>query len=148
MKNIARIGQFLLRLAIAISFLMAVMDRFGLLGHPGSGTAWGDWKHFVDYTNMLIPFVNRQMANIMSIIATIAEILFGILLIVGYKIKEAALGAAILTLSFGLCMAIFVSITAPISYPVFVFTGAAFVLSCLDDHAWSIDSYIKKNLYN
>lgn len=144
MKSIAKTGQFLLRLAIAASFLMAVMDRLGLLGPPGSGVAWGDWKHFVDYTNTLIPFANRPIANIMSIVATIAEFVFGILLIVGYRIKEAALGAAILTLSFGLCMAIFVSISAPISYPVFVFTGGALVLSCLDHHEWSIDNYIKK----
>ncbi|XHR97287.1 hypothetical protein ACFJIV_11905 [Mucilaginibacter sp. UC70_90] len=120
------------------------MDRLGLLGSPGSGTAWGDWKHFVDYTNTLIPFANRAIANIMGIVATIAESVFGILLIVGYRIKETALGASILTLSFGICMAIFVNITAPISYPVFVFTGAALVLSGLDQYVWSIDGYIKK----
>ena len=146
MNNIAGIGQFFLRLAIAISFLMAVMDRLGLMGPPGSGTAWGDWKHFVDYTNILLPFVNRPIANMMSVVATIAEFVFGVLLTVGYRIKEVALGTGILTLSFGLCMAIFVSITAPISYPVFVFTGAALVLSGLDQYAWSIDSYIKKSL--
>lgn len=144
MKNIAGVGQFLLRLAIAVSFLMAVMDRLGLLGPPGAGAAWGDWKHFVDYTNTLIPFANRPIANIMSIIATIAECVFGILLIVGYRIKEVAIGSAILTLSFGLCMAIFVRISAPINYPVFVFTGAALVLSGLDHYKWSIDNYIQK----
>lgn len=144
MNNIVGIGQLLLRLSIAVSFLMAVMDRLGLLGPPGSGTAWGDWKHFIDYTNTLIPFVNRPIANIMGTAATIAELVFGILLIIGYRIKETALGASILTLSFGLCMAIFVNITAPISYPVFVFTGAALILSGLDQYAWSIDSYIKK----
>lgn len=144
MKNIGEPGQFLLRLAIAVSFLMAVMDRLGLLGLPGSGVAWGDWKHFVDYTNTLIPFASRQIANLMSIFATLAELVFGILLIVGFRIKEAALGAGILTLSFGLCMAIFLSISAPISYPVFVFTGGALVLSGLDHHEWSIDNYLKK----
>ncbi|MEX6687947.1 DoxX family protein [Danxiaibacter flavus] len=148
MKNVSRIGQLLLRLAIAVSFLMAVMDRFGLLGPPGSGTAWGDWKHFVDYTHTLVPFINRPIANIMGIVATIAEIVFGILLIVGYRVKAVALGAAVLTLCFGLCMAVFVSINAPISYPVFVFTGAALVLSGLDHHAWSIDSYIKRSIDN
>jgi uncharacterized membrane protein YphA (DoxX/SURF4 family) len=144
MKHIAGAGQFLLRLAIAVSFLMAVMDRLGLLGPPDSGVAWGDWKHFVDYTHTLIPFANRPIANVMGIVATITEFVFGILLIVGYRIKEAALGTGILTLSFGLCMAIFVSISAPISYPVFVFTGGALVLSGLDHHEWSIDNYIKK----
>ncbi|WP_114940774.1 DoxX family protein [Mucilaginibacter endophyticus] len=144
MKNITGIGQFLLRLAIAVSFFMAVMDRLGLLGTHGSGTAWGDWKHFVDYTNTLVPFVNRPLANIIGFVATIAELVFGMLLVVGYRIKEAALGAGILTLCFGLCMAMFVSISAPVNYPVFVFTGSALILSTLDHHAWSIDNYIQK----
>ena len=144
MKTIAGIGQLLLRLALGIGFLVPVMDRLGFLGPPGSGATWGDWKHFVDYTNKLIPFASWQITNIMSIIATIAEFAFGICLIVGYKIKEAGIGAGILTLVFGLCMAIFLSISAPFNYPVFVFTGAAFVLSALDHHDWSIDSYIKR----
>ncbi|WP_207515430.1 DoxX family protein [Longitalea luteola] len=146
MKHIAAIGQLLLRLALGVGFLLPVMDRIGLLGSPGSGASWGDWKHFVRYTNELIPFVSWQIANIMSIIATIAEIVFGVLLIVGYRIKEVAIGAGILTFVFGLCMGIFLSIQAPFNYPVFVFTGAAFVLSGLDHHAWSIDSLSKNDL--
>lgn len=144
MKNIEGTGQLLLRLAIAVSFFMAVMDRLGFLGPPGSGAAWGDWKHFVDYTNTLIPFTNRPIANIMGIVATIAELVFATLLVIGYRIKIAALGASILTLSFGLSMAIFVSISAPINYPVFVFTGSALVLSAMEHHEWSIDNYLRK----
>ncbi|NVM67283.1 putative membrane protein YphA (DoxX/SURF4 family) [Mucilaginibacter sp. SG538B] len=144
MKNTAAIGQLLLRLALGIGFLIPVLDRLGFWGSPGSGATWGDWKHFIDYTNTLIPFANRQVANVIGIIATLGEFVFGILLIVGYRIKEAGLGAAVLTLCFGLCMAIFVSIKAPFNYPVFVFTGAALVLSALDHYEWSLDSYIQK----
>jgi len=144
MKKIAEIGQFLLRLALGTGFLIPVLDRLGFLGAYGTGATWGDWKHFVDYTNKLIPFASWQTADIMSIIATITELVFGICLIVGYRIREAGIGAGILTLVFGLCMAVFLSISAPFNYPVFVFTGAAFVLSALDHHGWSIDSYIKK----
>ena len=144
MKNIAGVGQFLLRLALGVGFLIPVMDRLGLLGPPGSGASWGDWKHFVDYTNTLIPFASRPIANVISIFATLAELVFGILLIVGFRIKEAALGSGILTFCFGLCMAIFLGIGAPFNYPVFVFTGGALVLSGLDHHEWSIDNYIQK----
>lgn len=147
MKHIAEIGQLLLRLALGVGFLIPVMDRLGLLGLPGSGVTWGDWKHFVTYTNTLIPFANRPVANVMSIFATLAEFVFGVLLMVGYRIKEASLGAGFLTLSFGLCMAIFVSISAPFSYPVFVFTGGALVLSGLGHHRWSIDSYIRSRSF-
>lgn len=148
MKNASGIAQLILRLAIGVGFLLAVMDRLGFLGPRGSGAFWGDWKHFVDYTNTLIPFANRQIANVASIFATLAEVVFGVMLIVGFRIKEAGLGAAFITLGFGLCMAIFVSIGAPFSYPVFVFTGGGLVLSGLDHHQWSIDNYIKKNLCN
>lgn len=144
MKNILAIGQLLLRLALGAGFLIPVMDRLGLLGPPGSGASWGDWEHFVDYTNTLIPFASRQIANIMGVFATVGELVFGILLVIGFRIKEAGLGAGILTLSFGLCMAIFVSISAPFDYPVFVFTGGALVLSGLDNYQWSIDHYIQK----
>ncbi|SEJ79663.1 DoxX protein [Dyadobacter sp. SG02] len=144
MNNILAVGQFLLRLALGAGFLIPVMDRLGLLGPPGSGASWGDWEHFVDYTNTLIPFASRQIANIMSIFATAGELVFGILLVIGFRIREAGLGAGILTLSFGLCMAIFVSISAPFGYPVFVFTGGSLVLSGLDRHEWSIDYYIQK----
>jgi putative oxidoreductase len=144
MKNPFGIAQFILRLALGAGFILPVMDRLGLMGPPGSGAAWGDWKHFVDYTNTILPFASRPIANIMSVLATIAEFVFGTCLIIGFRIKETSLGAAGLTLSFGLCMAIFVSIGAPFSYPVFVFTGAALVLSGLDHYQWSIDNDIKK----
>jgi hypothetical protein len=46
----ASIAAWLLRLALAVSFLSAVADRFGLRGAPGDpGVAWGDWPHFLDY---------------------------------------------------------------------------------------------------
>ena len=84
----------------------------------------------------------------MSLLATIAEAVFGVCLIVGFRIKEAALGAGILTLIFGLCMAVFKGIGAPFSYPVFVFTGGALVLSGIDHFQWSIDNYIRNRKSN
>jgi|ERR1700754_2415877 len=148
MKNASGIAQLILRFALGVGFLIPVMDRIGLMGPHGSGgVTWGDWKHFIDYTNTLVPFTSRPIANIMGLFATIAEAIFGICLIIGFRIKQVALGAGILTLVFGLCMAIFLSIGAPFSYPVFVFTGAALVLSGIDHYKWSVDSYMQnKNL--
>jgi uncharacterized membrane protein YphA (DoxX/SURF4 family) len=143
MKNASGVAQLFLRLAMAVIFLMAVMDRLGLLGAPGSsGVSWGDWKHFIDYTNTLVPFANRKIANFLGLVATVAETVFGICLVIGLKVKQIALGAAVLTFCFGLCMAIFVSISAPFNYPVFVFTGAGLVLSGLNRYRWSIDDYL------
>jgi uncharacterized membrane protein YphA (DoxX/SURF4 family) len=142
MKNESGVAQFILRLALGVIFLRSVMDRFGWLGVPGSGgVSWGDWKHFIDYTNVLLPFISRQVANFLGLLTTVAESIFGICLIIGLKIKQIALGAAILTLCFGLCMAIFVSLGTPFSYPVFVFTGSGLVLSGVNRFRWSIDDY-------
>jgi uncharacterized membrane protein YphA (DoxX/SURF4 family) len=143
MKNSSGIAQLFLRIALGLGFILPVMDRLGWIGPNGSsGVAWGDWKHFIDYSNTLMPFLNRPLANVMGIIATVSEAVFGISLIIGLKIKYIALGAAALTLGFGLCMAIFLSIGAPFAYPVFVFTGAALVLSGIGHYKWSIDDYI------
>jgi uncharacterized membrane protein YphA (DoxX/SURF4 family) len=144
MKSASGIAQLILRLALGLGFLLPVMDRLGLMGPYGtSGVSWGDWKHFVDYTHTLVPFTSRLVANILSLLATIAEAVFGVCLIIGFRIKQAALGAGILTLLFGLCMAVFKSIDAPFSYPVFVFTGGALVLSGIDHYRWSVDNYIR-----
>ncbi|HEY9002782.1 MAG TPA: DoxX family protein [Mucilaginibacter sp.] len=149
MKNASGIAQLILRLALGVGFLMPVADRLGLMGaHGASGVTWGDWQHFVDYTHTLVPFTSRPIANIMSLLATIAEAVFGVCLIIGFRIKEAALGAGILTLIFGLCMAVFVGIGAPFSYPVFVFTGGALVLSGIDHYRWSIDNYLRNRKPN
>jgi len=144
MKNISVIAQLILRLALGIGFLIPVMDRIGLLGPYGSdGVTWGDWKHFVDYTHTLVPFAGATITNMMALIATIGEGVFGVCLIVGFRIKEAAFGAGVLTLAFGLCMAVFLSLRAPFDYPVFVFTGSALLLAGIGDYKWSIDNYIK-----
>lgn len=144
MKNTCGIPQLILRLALGAGFLLPVMDRLGVMGPYGAkGVTWGDWQHFVDYTNTLIPFAGRQVANLAGLLATIAEAVFGVCLVAGLKTREVALGAGILTLVFGLCMAFFVSIRAPFSYPVFVFTGGALVLSTVDDYRWSVDHYLR-----
>jgi len=148
MKNASGIAQLILRLALGLGFILPVMDRSGLFGPPGvAGVNWGDWSHFIDNTNKLMPFFGRPIANIMGILATLAEAIFGICLIAGFKIKQVALGAGLLTLLFGFCMAAFISIKTPFNYPVFVFTGGAFVLSGIGYYKWSIDELIaKKNI--
>ena len=145
MKTRIALGQLVLRIGLGAGFLFPVMDRLGWLGAPGSGVAWGDWANFTSYTNKILPFLSPGGASIMGMIATIAEAVFGICLIIGYKTWQAALGSAILTLIFGLCMAIFVNILAPFKYPVFVFTGAGLLLSCISEYKWSIDRLLKSH---
>ena len=108
MKNATGFPQLFLRLALGLGFIFPVMDRIGWLGAAGSGKAtWGDWQHFIEYTNTLLSFLNHTMANIAGLLATVAEVTFGLFLIVGFKIKFTARGGALLTLFFAFCMAIF-----------------------------------------
>ena len=145
-KELRPIAQFFLRLALGVGFLWPVMDRLGWLGAPGSGTvAWGDWSQFVTYTNTLMPFVNRDITNVMALIATSAEIVFGIGLIVGYKTRLMAFGGSVLTLIFALCMAIFISPDAPLNYPVFVFSSANLLLATSTSYEWSVDAMMNNN---
>ncbi|SEO19633.1 DoxX protein [Flavobacterium sp. CF108] len=145
MKNSNGIPQLFLRIALGLGFILPVMDRIGLMGLPGSGkAAWGDWEHFINYTNTLIPFASRSVANIFGLTATLAEVIIGICLITGLKIKLAALGAALITVTFAAFMIFASGIGAPFQYPVFVFTGGALLLSTIDNFKWSLDTYINK----
>ena len=138
-------AQFLLRLALGIGFILPVLDRIGALGVPGSnGVGWGNWSNFVDYTHSLVPYLSRPLANIAGFIATIAEIVFGVLLIIGYKTKWAALGSFGLTLIFALSMFFFANYRAPFNYSVFVVSFSSLLLAGLPYHKWSVDLTPKK----
>lgn len=140
MRNIRPAAQLIARLALGIGFILPVSDRLGFLGAPGSpGVAWGNWANFVTYTNQILPFLSPSLASVAGLLATAAEAVFGIGLMLGIKTREAALGSAVLTGLFGICMAIFLGFKAPFDYPVFVFTGAALLLSQVEEFKWSFD---------
>jgi len=146
MKNISGYPQLILRLALGLGFILPVLDRLGVLGASGvKGVSWGTWSKFVEYTNVLQPFVSYPVANVLGVVVTIAEALFGVCLILGFQTRYMAFGSALLTLIFGICMAVFTGINAPFSYPVFVFTGAGLVLSCVHKFQWSLDALREHN---
>jgi hypothetical protein len=71
-------------LALGISFISAVVDRFGVWGVYGrSNVAWGNYARFVDYTAKLNWFLPAAKIPALAIIATAAETLFGVLLVLG-----------------------------------------------------------------
>lgn len=141
MTNAIRVPQLYLRLAVGLGFLIPVADRMGWLGPAGQkGISWGNWENFVAYTNMLLPFLNHQGAGVMGLLATIAEILIGASLIVGYKTKSAAYGGFLLTLIFALCMAVFINIKAPFNYSVFSVSAGCLSLAFIPVYYWSFDN--------
>lgn len=139
MKNHFAIPQLFLRLAVGIGFILPVLDRFGYLGQSGEkGIAWGDWTHFVEYTNVLIPYVNVLMATFLAIVSTALELIFGVCLILGVQIRAMAIGSFILTLAFALSMLFFSGFTAPIYASVFVVSAGSLLLATIPKYKWQL----------
>lgn len=130
-----------LRLALGTAFLSAVADRFGLWGPLGTrNVGWGDFSHFINYTQKLTPMMPAASVPTLAWIATIAEIVFGIALIVGWQTRVAAFLSGLLLLVFGLSMIYGLGLEPPLSYSVFSASAGAFLLSSCDEYKFSLDS--------
>lgn len=141
MKNSFKIPQLLLRIALSIGFLTTVSDRLGLLGPMGTNNIeWGNWNNFIKYTATLMPFLDKPTVNIMGSIATFAEATIGILLIIGFKTRLAAIGSCLLTITFAIAMTLFLGIKAPINFAVFSTCTGSLLLATIPVYNWSIDN--------
>ncbi|MDF2190597.1 DUF417 family protein [Paraflavitalea sp. CAU 1676] len=137
--------QAFLRLALGVGFISPSLDRLGGWGPYGTpGVAWGDWQHFSAYAHQLMYFLPDGMAEVFAILATILELLLGVLLIIGLWTKWAALSSGVLALTFAICMTLAFGIRAPLDYSVFAVSAAGFFLSTITNYPWSIDNAIAK----
>ena len=135
------IAQLYLRIALGTAFFILGLDRLGVWGPNGKPwVSWGDWKHFSAYAHEVMVFLPGQLAEVLAVIATIAEISIGILLVTGWLTRWAALSGSLLTLCFAIAMAISYGITSPINYSVFTVSAACLLLSTMPAYRWSIDS--------
>lgn len=121
--------EWFLRIAIALSFLSASADRFGLW--PDSLSVWGNWQAFVDYTGTLLFFLPSCLVTAAAVMATILEITFGMALLTPFKTPFFAFCSGLLLLAFALGMAISLGIKASFDYSVFSVSAAAFALSVI-----------------
>lgn len=128
-KKIDYISLFA-RVAIAFGFLSAVADRLGLwtplLG--SENVVWGNMGSFTAYTGVLLPWVPETILPLFAWAATIAEIVLGILLLIGFQKRLVSLLSGILLLTFAFSMLFFVNIKAPFDYSVFAAAACAFLL--------------------
>lgn len=77
-ERILQLASVVVRVALAIAFLVAIADRLGLLGPYGSrNVSWGDWKHFEAYVAVLNWFVPRALIPTLSVLETIIELDWG-----------------------------------------------------------------------
>jgi thiosulfate dehydrogenase [quinone] large subunit len=132
-----KIIKLFLRLSIAGSFLSAVADRFGWWSAEVS--AWGNWTKFLDYTRLINPWFPDSFIPVVGALATGAEILFGLCLLVGFKTEFIAKLSGLLLLVFALSMTLSSGIKGPLDYSVFSASAAAFALSLMNEKFFEID---------
>jgi putative oxidoreductase len=126
---LARLAPWALRWALAVTILSAVADRFGIWGPPGSANvSWGDWPHFVAYTAKVNSFLPGAVAPPLAIMATVAEALLGVALILGVFRRPVAWASAIVLALFAGAMTLSFGIKAPLNLSVFADVAAAFAL--------------------
>jgi uncharacterized membrane protein YphA (DoxX/SURF4 family) len=119
-----------LRYALGLGFLSAVADRFGLWGAFGQpNVEWGNFSRFLEYTHTLNWYLPAEMIPPLGVIATGAEILFGLLLLVGWHTRATALLSGLLLLSFGVAMTLALGVKAPLNFAVFTGVGGALLLA-------------------
>ncbi len=126
---LVRIAPCTLRWALGVTLLSAVADRFGGWGLPGSANAsWGDWTHFVAYTAKVNGFLPATLAPALAVVATAAEIVLGVALLLGVYRRAVAWAAAGLFITFAAAMSLSFGVKAPLNYSVFADAAAALLL--------------------
>ena len=129
-----------LRFALGLSFLSAVADRFGFWGSFGEHhVAWGTFARFVAYTGQLNWFLPKWTITTLAFVATCAETILAVLLLLGWRTRTAALLSGVLLLLFAVTMAGALGIKAPLDLSVFSASGGAFVLASCTEYPFSID---------
>ena len=129
--------KLFLRFAISVSFLSAVADRFGLWAADVS--AWGNWTNFLEYTKLINPWLPDFLISPIGILATGAEIIFALCLIVGYKTELFAKLSGYLLLAFALSMALSTGIKGVFDYSVLSVSAGAFALSFMKEKYFELD---------
>ncbi|QEC52543.1 hypothetical protein EDD80_1138 [Anseongella ginsenosidimutans] len=126
-----KIIKLFLRLAISIGFLSASADRFGWWNDDVS--VWGNWSSFLEYTQLLNPWIPGSMIPAIGFMATAAEIIFGIFLLVGFKTELFAKLSGYLLLIFALSMTFSTGIKGVFDFSVLSASAAAFSLSLMKE---------------
>lgn len=137
-----KVIKIFLRLAIATSFLSAVADRFGVWSKEIS--VWGNWNSFLEYAELINPWFPSSLIPTIGILATTAETIFAIFLIIGFKTELFAKLSGMLLLMFALSMAFSTGIKGAFDFSVFTASAGAFALSLIKEKHWELDNLISK----
>ena len=139
----AKIIKLFLRIGIGVGFLSAVADRLGYW--PSEISAWGNWDNFLAYTSLINPIFPKSTIPTLGLSATVAEVIFGVALIIGFKTELFARLSGYLMLAFALAITMSTGIKGAFDYSVFAASGAAFALSLMSDKYMELDLLINRN---
>ncbi|MCO5053642.1 MAG: DoxX family protein [Verrucomicrobiae bacterium] len=137
----ANLVKLFLRLSLGIGFLSAVADRFGFWHQ---GVAWGNWENFLKYTATLTPWLPASLVPVAGILATAAEVIFALALIVGFRTDLFAKLSGGLLLVFALSMALWTGIKRPLDASVFAASAAALALPLIRGKFLELDNLLSR----
>ena len=119
-----------MRVALATGFLSAGAERFGLWGPIGtSGVAWGEFDKFLEYAATILPFLPPALVAVAGWTATLAEIVLAVALLVGIRVRLAALASVLLLLTVAIAMTTSLGFEPPLTYSVWTAAAGAFLLA-------------------
>jgi uncharacterized membrane protein YphA (DoxX/SURF4 family) len=107
--------------------------------------AWGNYARFVAYTAKLNWFLPAATIPVLAIISTAAETLFGLLLVLGWKTRIAALLSGLLLTTFALTMTMASGVKAPLDFSVFSAAGGALLLATCAEFPVSVDELVRQD---
>lgn len=119
-----------LRLMLGVAFLNGIASRFGLYG---KNVGYGNYANYVKYAGQVNSFMPASMVPFLANAATVAELTFGILLVLGLWVRWAAYGSALLLAVFGVAMAISFGVVSPLDYSVFSACAGALVVAIYEE---------------
>jgi uncharacterized membrane protein YphA (DoxX/SURF4 family) len=132
-----------LRLALAAGFLTSVSDRFGLWGPWGTANvAWGSFQQFAAYTGQLNPWAPAVLVPPLAWFVTVAEMAFGIALLLGLRTREVALASGPLLGLFALGLTVGNGLKSALNYSVFAASAGALALAGERSYRWSLDALL------
>ena len=141
--RLASFSSVFLRFALGLSFLSGVADRFGLWGAFGQpNVSWGNFARFVEYMGRLNWFLPAATIPALAGISTASEILLGLLILVGWNTRTAALLGGILLMAFGVEMTLALGVKVPLNFSVFSAAGGALLLASCARFPFSVDELL------
>jgi uncharacterized membrane protein YphA (DoxX/SURF4 family) len=142
------LSSVVLRLGLGLGFLSAVADRFGLWGAFGQpNVEWGNYSRFLEYTHSLNWYWPAGSIPVLGAIATGAEVLFGLFVLIGWHTRVAARLSGLLLIVFATTMTIALGVKSVLNFAVLTGIGGSFLLANCASFPFSVDELLSRRTH-